>query len=125
MSFRYRPAAGVPVPSVQARPFQAGPMKEPPTSAPGSPVSACQRSGSVKVDIGIGTTRTLADAGRRSEANTVNQPGGSGVAAAAGKGLGTMGRTARTAQDMTIAAGRPPDTSRRPPAGREAGTAQQ
>src|SRR5438309_2230976 len=79
--------------------------------APGTPVSACQRSGSVKVDIGIGTTRTLADAGSRSAANTCDQPGGSGVAAAAGSGLGTIGRTARMAQDMTTAAGRQPDAN--------------
>src|SRR5260370_16005046 len=101
-------------------------MKYPPTSGPGSPVSACQRSGSVKVDIGIGTTSTLADSGSRSEANTARQPGGSGVAAAAGKGPGTMGRTARTAQDRTIAAGRQPDASRgrRPAAdAAQAGTA--
>src|SRR6266851_2187894 len=87
-------------------------MKYPPTSEPGSPVSACQRSGSVKVDIGIGTTRTLADAGSRSEANTADQPGGSGVTSAAGRGFGTMGKTARTAQDITTAAGRQPAASR-------------
>ena len=90
-------------------------MKYPPTSEPGWPVSACQRSGSVKVDIGTGTTSTVAEAGSRSEANTADQPGGTGVAAAAGSGLGTIGRTARTAQDMTTAAGRQADGEPRQP----------
>jgi hypothetical protein len=40
--------------------------------------------------MGIGTTSTAAEAGRRSEANTADQPGGSGVAAAAGNGFGTI-----------------------------------
>src|SRR5260370_40720358 len=60
----------------------------------------------------MGTTSTRAAPGGRSEGNPARQPGGSGVAAAAGKGPGTMGRTARTAQDRTIAAGRQPDASR-------------
>src|SRR5271154_5271283 len=108
MAFRYRPAGGGALPAGEARPFQAGPMKYPPTSEPGSPVSACQRSGSVKVDIGIGTTRTLAEAGSRNAANVADQPGGSGVTAPAGSGFGTMGRTARIAPDSTTAAGRQP-----------------
>src|ERR1700721_3143157 len=83
-------------------------MKYPPTNEPGSPVSACQRIGSVKVDIGIGTTSTWAEAGSRSEVNTADQPGGSGVAAAAGSGLGTIGRTPRIAKDSTPAVGRQP-----------------
>src|SRR5580704_18289076 len=87
-------------------------MKYPPTSDPGSPVSACQRSGSVKVDIGIGTTRTLADGGSRSAENVADQPGGTGAMSAAGRGLGTMGKTASTAPDITIAAGRQPTASR-------------
>src|SRR5579859_2971050 len=86
-------------------------MKYPPTSEPGSPVSACQRSGSVKVDMGIGITSTGADAGRCSEANTADQPGGTGVAAAAGSGLGKIGSTASTPTDMTTAAGRQPEAS--------------
>ena len=95
-----------------ARPPAAGPMKYPPTRVAGWPVSACQRSGSVKVDIGTGTTSTAAEAGRRSAANVADQPAGGGVAATAGNGLGTIGRTARTAQDMTTTAGRAPDASR-------------
>src|SRR5271167_4923262 len=87
-------------------------MKYPPTSEPGSPVSACQRNGSVKVDSGIGTTRTLADGGSRSAANAADQPGGTEVTSAAGSGFGTMGRTARTAPDITTAAGRQPTASR-------------
>src|SRR2546428_3840978 len=100
-------------------------MKYPPTSEPGSPVSASQRSGSVKVDIGIGTTRTLADPGSRNAANTADQPGGSGVTSAAGKGFGTTGKTARTAQDITTAAGRQPANrgSRRPAKAAKAGPA--
>src|SRR6478736_68368 len=57
-------------------------MKYPPTSERGSPVSACQRSGSVNVDIGTGTTRTLAEGGSRSAANAADQPCGTGAAAA-------------------------------------------
>src|SRR5580658_5309993 len=87
-------------------------MKYPPTSEPGSPVSACQRSGSVKVDMGIGTTRTGADAGRRSEANAADQPGGTGVAAATGSGLGRIGSTASRPADKTTAAGRQPEANR-------------
>src|SRR6516162_3732535 len=90
-------------------------IKYPPASEPGSPVSACQRSGSVKVDIGTGTTSTLADAGSRSAVNTADQPGGTGVTSAAGSGFGTMGRTARTAPDITTAAGRQPTLSRGSP----------
>src|ERR1035441_3526858 len=88
-------------------------MKYPPTIALGSPLSACQRSGSVKVSIGSGTTSTLADAGSRSEAYTADQPGGGGFAAAAGNGRGTIGRTASTAQDMTTTDGHQPEASRR------------
>src|SRR6516225_3366169 len=80
-------------------------MKYPPTSVAGWPESACQRSGSVKVDIGTGTVSTVAEAGRSSEAKAADQPGGTGVAAAAGRGRGTIGRTARTAQAMTTAVG--------------------
>src|SRR6185437_13014406 len=69
-------------------------MKYPPTSERGSPVSACQRSGSVKVDIGTGTTRTLAEGGSRSAANAADQPCGTGTAAATGSGLGTIGSAA-------------------------------
>src|SRR5579859_169969 len=87
-------------------------MKYPPTSEPGSPLSACQRSGSVNLDTGIGTTSTAAGARSRREANTADQPDGSGAAAAAGNGLGTSGKIARTAQDMTTAVGRHPDASR-------------
>src|ERR1700746_1585158 len=79
-------------------------MKYPPTSAAGWPVSACQRSGSVNVDIGTGTVSTVAEAGRCSAANAADQPGGTWIAASAGSGRGTIGRTARTAQDMTTAA---------------------
>src|SRR5580704_5373265 len=90
-------------------------MKYPPTIERGSPVSACQRSGSVKVNIGTGTTRTLAEGGSRSAANAADQPGGTGVAAAAGSGFGTIGRTARTAAAITTAAGRQPADSRGSP----------
>jgi len=83
-------------------------MKYPPTIALGSPVSACQRNGSVKVSIGSGTTSTAADAGSRSDANTADQPGGGGSAAAAGNGRGTIGNTASTAQDMTSTDGHRP-----------------
>src|SRR5256885_16110583 len=90
-------------------------MKYPPTIERGSPVSACQRSGSVKVDIGTGTTRTLAEGGSRSAANAADQPAGTGVAAATGSGFGTMGRAARTATAITTAAGRQPAASRASP----------
>src|SRR6516225_9792432 len=86
-------------------------MKYPPTSERGSPVSACQRSGSVKLYIGIGTTSTLADGGSRNAANAADQPAGTGVAAAAGSGFGTIGRTARTAAAITTATGRQPAAS--------------
>src|SRR5512142_1740459 len=86
-------------------------MKYPPAIERGSPVSACQRSGSVKVDIGTGTTRTLAEGGSRSAANAADQPAGTGVAAATGSGFGTIGRTARTAAAITTATGRQPDAS--------------
>src|SRR6516164_5774943 len=65
-------------------------MKYPPTSKRGSPVSACQRSGSV---------------------NAADQPAGTGVAAATGSGFGTIGRTARTAAAITTATGRQPAAS--------------
>src|SRR5579862_2183777 len=87
-------------------------MKYPKTSEPGSPVSACQRNGSVNVDMGIGTTSTGADAGRSSSANAADQPGGTGVVAPAGSGLGTIGSMARTPTVMTTAAGRQPEASR-------------
>src|ERR1700760_4072085 len=86
-------------------------MKYPPTSERGSPVSACQRSGSVKVDIGTGTTSTLADGGSRSAANAADQPGGTGGAAAAGRGFGPTGRRTRTAAAITPATGRQPYAS--------------
>src|SRR5258707_15654067 len=98
-------------------------MKSPPTSERGSPVSACQRSGSVKVDIGTGTTRTLAEGGSRSAPNAADQPAGTGVAAATGSGFGTIGRTARTAAATTTAAGRQPAESRGSRRGADAGTA--
>src|SRR5579863_4346398 len=79
-------------------------MKYPPTRARGWPVSACQRSGSVKVDIGTGTASTVAEAGRSSAPNAADQPGGTVIAATAGSGRGTMGSTARTAQPVTTAA---------------------
>src|SRR2546423_563583 len=108
--------AGEPrVPGVEPGPGGAGPVKSPPTIERGSPVSACQRSGSVKVDIGTGTTRTLAEGGSRSAANAAVQPAGTGVAAATGSGFGTMGRTARTAAAITTAAGRQPADSRGTP----------
>src|ERR1700758_5568230 len=87
-------------------------MKYPPTSEPGSPVSACQRSGSVNLGTAIGTTSTAADAGSRSEENTADQPGGSGVAAAGGRARGRSGKTVRPAQAMTAAVARQPDASR-------------
>src|SRR5690242_10880388 len=90
-------------------------MKYPPTIERGSPVSACQRNGSVKVDIGTGTTRTLAEGGSRSAANAADQPAGTGVAVATGSGFGTMGRTTRIAAAITTAAGRQPAASRASP----------
>src|SRR5579871_1253038 len=78
-------------------------MKYPPTRVRGWPVSACQRSGSVNVDIGTGTTSTVAEAGRSSAPNAADQPGGTVIAATAGSGRGTMGSTARTAQPVTVA----------------------
>src|SRR5512135_935885 len=94
-------------------------MKYPPTSEPGWPVSACQRSGSVKVDIGTGTVSTLADGGSRSAVNAAVQPGGTGLAVLAGSGAGTMGSTARAAPAITTAAGRQPAASHgRPRPGR-------
>src|SRR5689334_24393991 len=86
-------------------------MKYPPTSEPGWPVVACQRSGSVKVDIGTGTVSTLADEGSRSAVNAACQPGGTGLAVTAGSGAGTMGSTASPATAITTAAGRQPDAS--------------
>src|SRR5690349_19076401 len=86
-------------------------MKYPPTSEPGWPVVACQRSGSVKVDIGTGTVSTLADEGSRSPANAVVQPGGTGLAVLAGSGAGTTGSTASPATAITTASGRQPAAS--------------
>src|SRR5579859_7827170 len=93
-------------------------MKYPPTREPGCPVSACQRSGSVKVDIGTGTVSTLAAGGSRSAANAAVQPGGTGLAVLAVSGAGTMGSTASTVPASTTAAGRQPDASRGRPRGR-------
>src|SRR5256885_17237075 len=98
-------------------------MKYPPTSERGTPVSACQRSGSVKVDIGTGTTRTLAEGGSRSAANAADQPCGTGAAAATGSGFGTIGSAARIAAASTTAAGRHPADSRGSPGHRRQGAA--
>src|ERR1700689_1050315 len=69
---------------------------------PGSPVSACQRSGAVIVAVGTGTTNTLAFCGRCNAAKVAGQPAGSAMGVAAGSGSGSSGRQATTAT-----AGRP------------------
>src|SRR5580698_2009569 len=64
---------------------------------PGSPVSACQRSGAVIVAVGTGTTNTLAFCGRCNAAKAADQPAGSGMGVAVGSGSGSSGRQATTA----------------------------
>src|ERR1700722_5844798 len=83
-------------------------MKYPPTRERGWPVSACQRSGSVKVDIGTGTASTPAEAGRSSAPNAADQPGGTEIAAPAGRGGGTAGSPPSPAAPRPPAAARPP-----------------
>ena len=57
-------------------------------------MSACQRSGSVNVDTGIGSTTTCAPAGSLSAANAAVHPVGTAGSDPAGSGRGTSGAMA-------------------------------